>query len=66
VNTRQQFKPVPQDYEKRMTPDFKKIMELPVSTGDNLARIKERYAALSVEPSNTRYGWIRRSIGTEL
>jgi predicted TIM-barrel fold metal-dependent hydrolase len=60
VNPKQQYKPVPKDYEQRMTPDFKKIMELPVSAGDNLSRIKERYAALTVERGNARYGWIRR------
>jgi predicted TIM-barrel fold metal-dependent hydrolase len=58
--TTQQFKPVPKDYEKRMTPEFKKTMELTPNAADNLARIKERYAELSVERSNTKYGWIRR------
>jgi predicted TIM-barrel fold metal-dependent hydrolase len=61
INPRQQFKAVPADYEKRMSADLRKIMELAASAGDNMTRIKEQYAALSVEPSNTRYGWIRRS-----
>jgi hypothetical protein len=46
-----------------MTPEFKKTMELPANAADNLARIKERYAELAVERSNTKYGWIHRSIG---
>ena len=53
------YKAVPKDYEKRMTDDFKKVMEMPGYTADNLTRIRETYASLGVEPSNTRYGWIR-------
>ena len=60
VNPKQQFKPVPKDYEKRMTPELRRIMELPAQTGDNLTKIKEQYASLNLERSNTRYGWIRR------
>jgi hypothetical protein len=60
INPRQQFKPVPKDYEKRMAPELRRIMELPAQTGDNLSKIKEQYVALGVEPDNTRYGWIRR------
>jgi predicted TIM-barrel fold metal-dependent hydrolase len=60
INPKQQFKPVPKDYEKRMSPELRKLMELPAQTGDNLSKIKEQYAALNVEPNNRRYGWIRR------
>ena len=59
INIKQKFNPVPKDYEKRMPAELKKIMELPVATGDNMTKFKERYAALQVEPNNTRYGWIR-------
>ena len=59
INVRDQFKPVPTDYEKRMTNDLKRIMEFPGSTADNMSRLKEKYAELGVEPNNTRYGWIR-------
>jgi uncharacterized protein len=62
INPKQQFKPVPKDYEKRMTPELRRIMELPAQTGDNLSKIKEQYVALGVERGNTRYGWIRKSI----
>jgi hypothetical protein len=58
INPKQQFKTVPADYEKRMPADLRKIMELPASTGDNMTKIKEQYAVLGVEPSNTRYGWV--------
>ena len=59
IDPKQQFKPVPKDYEKRMTPELRRIMELPAQTGDNLSKIKEQYVALGVEPNNTRYGWMR-------
>jgi len=62
VNTKQEFKPVPKDYEKRITPDLRRIMELPISRGDNMARMKEQYAALGLERGFKRYGWIRKSI----
>ena len=54
VNAKQEFKLVPKDYERRMTSDLKKVMELPVSKGDNMSRMKDQYAALGVERSNTR------------
>jgi len=59
INVRDAFRPVPADYEKRMTNDLKRVMEFPGNTADNMSRLKERYAQLGPEPSNTRYGWIR-------
>jgi uncharacterized protein len=58
INTKQTFKPVPGDYEKRMPAQLKKIMELPGSTADNMSRIREQYVAMGSAPSHTRYGWI--------
>jgi len=58
-NLQQRFKPVPKDYENRMSKELKRLMELPGSTADNLSRIKEKYAELGAEPSHTRHGWIR-------
>lgn len=60
VNPKDQFKPVPKDYENRMTPELKRMMEFPAKTADNLSKIKEQYVALGVEPNYLRYGWIRR------
>ena len=57
-NLQQRFKSVPADYEKRMSVDLKKTLELPGFQSDNMSRIKEQYAAIGAEPSNTRYGWI--------
>jgi hypothetical protein len=54
------FKPVPKDYEKRMPRELKTLMELPGYTSDSLSKLKAQYVAAGAEPSNTRYGWIRR------
>lgn len=54
------YKPVPKDYESRMSKELKTIMEFPGYTADNMATFKEKYAASGAERSNTRYGWIRR------
>jgi hypothetical protein len=53
------FKPVPKDYERRMSRELKTIMELPGFTADNMSKVKENYLALGGQPSNQRYGWIR-------
>jgi hypothetical protein len=57
-NLQQRFKPVPKDYEQRIPDGLKKILELPPFSADNLSRIREQYAALDLEPTLTRYGWI--------
>ena len=63
--------PVPADYESRITPELKRILEYPEATaaapqdeftqyaGDNLAKIKQSYAEAGGTRSNTRYGWLR-------
>jgi len=53
------FKPVPQDYARRMPDTLKRIMEMPGYSADNMSKMKEKYAALGAEPNNTRYGWVR-------
>ena len=58
TNTRS-YKPVPKDYESRMTPALKTILEYGQLQGDNMAKMKETYAALAIEPDYTRYGWVR-------
>jgi predicted TIM-barrel fold metal-dependent hydrolase len=62
IDVRQSFKPVPTDYEKRISDDLKRVMEFPGYSADNMQRFKERYAALGSEPSNTRYGWVRAEV----
>jgi len=56
------FKPVPKDYEKRMSRELKTVMELPGFAADNMSTLKDEYAALGAEPSHTRYGWIRTKV----
>lgn len=53
------YKPVPKDYESRMKPELKTLLEFGQLQGDNMARMKETYAALAIEPDHTRYGWMR-------
>ena len=60
VNPQQQFKPVPRDYESRMTADLKRVMEIPVPRADNLSKIREQYLTMGTEPSTMRYGWMHR------
>jgi hypothetical protein len=59
-NLQERYKAVPSDYERRIPDDLKKTLELPPFSADNLSRIKEQYAALDIEPTMTRYGWIHR------
>jgi hypothetical protein len=53
------FKPVPKDYEKRMSKELKTILEFPGYTADNMAQLKDAYAAAGAQPSHARYGWVR-------
>jgi len=62
INTTQNFKPVPKDYEKRMSKELKTIMELPGYTADNMSKFRERYVEIGVERDNVRYGWIRTEL----
>jgi uncharacterized protein len=58
-NLASRFKPVPKDYESRMSKELKTILEFPGYTADNMAQLKDKYAAAGAEPSHIRYGWIR-------
>jgi len=64
------YTPVPRDYESRITPELKRILEFPTGgaaadnpfpqyASDNLAKIKQSYADAGGHRSNTRYGWLR-------
>jgi hypothetical protein len=53
------YRPVPKDYESRMTKELKTILEHGEMRGDNMSKMKETYVALAVEPDHTRYGWMR-------
>ena len=53
------YKPVPKDYESRMKPELKTLLEFGQLKADNMSKMKETYAALAIEPDNIRYGWMR-------
>jgi hypothetical protein len=54
-----QFKEVPRDYATRMTPEFRRVMEVDNPVVDNLDLMRQRYAEVGGAPDHTRYGWIR-------
>lgn len=58
-NLEERFKPVPADYEQRMSTEFKTIMEFPGYVADNMARFKSSYVDLALPPHHNRYGWVR-------
>ncbi len=53
------YRPVPEDYESQMSGELKTLLEFGEFRGDNMQRLKDTYAALAIEPNNTRYGWVR-------
>jgi uncharacterized protein len=53
------YRPVPKDYESRMSDQLKTTLEVGQLKADNLSKMKETYAALAIEPDNVRYGWMR-------
>ncbi|HYY60551.1 MAG TPA: amidohydrolase family protein [Burkholderiales bacterium] len=67
------YKPIPKDYQSRMTLELKQILEDPSVppraaapgnqfaqyASDGLAKIKESYVEGGGMRSNTRYGWLR-------
>lgn len=61
-NLQKTFKPVPKDYEKRMSTELKTLMELPGLASDHMSKLKQTYAAMGVEPTNKRCGWVRTTI----
>jgi uncharacterized protein len=58
-NLKKRFKPVPADYEKRISKELKTILEFPGYTADNMSKFKQQYAQQGALPGHTRYGWIR-------
>ncbi len=58
-NLAKRFKPVPKDYEQRMSKELKTLMELPGYSADNMSKFKEQYRAAGVEARPAHRGWIR-------
>jgi len=53
------YRPVPKDYESRMSEELKTTLEVGQLKADNMSKMKETYAALAIGPDNVRYGWMR-------
>ena len=53
------YRPVPDDYESRMSDELKTLLEFGELAADNMSKLKETYLALAIEPDHVRYGWIR-------
>jgi len=51
---KKRFKPVPADYEKRISNELKTIMEFPGYTADNMSKFKEQYAQQVPLPGHKR------------
>jgi hypothetical protein len=56
------YRPVPKDYESRMSDELKTLMEFGQLKGDNLEKMRETHLALHLPPDIVRYGWIRTSV----
>lgn len=56
------YRPVPKDYESRISNKLKTLLEFAGFRADNMSRFREAYAATDAEPSNTRHGWIRTCV----
>jgi hypothetical protein len=45
-----------------MPEQLKTLLEFGQLRSDHMSRMKETYAALSIEPNLTRYGWMRATV----
>src|SRR6266851_1227131 len=57
------YRPVPANFEQLIPDNLKVLLEFPPNPQnllpDNLSKVKDRYLAMGVEPTRTRYGWVR-------
>jgi hypothetical protein len=61
---------VPANFASRISDSLKKTLEMPpydntlnmTAQNDNMAKYKERYQAMGLAPTQTRYGWVRTSL----
>jgi len=52
------YKPLPRDYENRISVPLKTLLEYPGLAQDKLALARREYLAAGARPSHTRYGWV--------
>jgi hypothetical protein len=53
------YHPVPSNFEELIPDSLKTLLEFPGFASDNFSRMRQRYAEMGGERSNTRFGWIR-------
>jgi hypothetical protein len=58
-NLATQFKAVPKDYASKMSPEFRRLMEVDKPVADNMDRMRELYVQAGGAPDHLRYGWVR-------
>ena len=52
------YKPLPRDYENRISVPLKSLLEYPGLPADKLALARREYLQAGATPSHTRYGWV--------
>jgi hypothetical protein len=52
------YKPLPRDYENRISVPLKALLEYPGLPQDKLALARRAYLQAGAMPSHTRYGWV--------
>jgi len=55
------YRPVPRDYDTRVPPALKTLLEFPGFTGDAMAQARAIYQAEGANPRHTRFGWVRKN-----
>jgi hypothetical protein len=56
------YKPVPRDFEGRISDELKTLLEFPGYTADNMTRLKKNYVAAGPAPEHRRYGWVHPDV----
>jgi hypothetical protein len=57
------YRPVPGNFEERISDELKSLMEFPDYQADNLQRFRSLYAEAGARPDHLRYGWVRHAGG---
>jgi hypothetical protein len=53
------YRPVPENFEDRISDELKTLMEFPAYQADNMQRFRSLYAEAGAQPEHLRYGWLR-------
>jgi hypothetical protein len=53
------YRPVPENFEDRISDELKTLMEFPAYQADNMQRFRSLYAEAGAQPERLRYGWLR-------